>query len=105
MFMIIIYRQGRRAIMMEVDDLTVPTPDWLGPLLNQIEKSTLLQNLNLDVNSYNLRDCCKTFYSSLCREDVTKIILTCHSGSEGWKLQRKYRLTGIYQYQVVILEI
>ncbi|XP_044744754.1 uncharacterized protein LOC123306700 [Coccinella septempunctata] len=91
-------KKGRRAL--PVSTSTEADPDWLHPLLDNIEKSTFLSGLRIEVEKFDLRDCCKTTYSTLIEADIPNILKTCHSGCENWKTYRKYRLTGSRCYSI-----
>lgn len=83
-------------------DFKEPTPDWVHPLITQMKESTFLPSLNLSISGYGLRECCQEFYSGLCGVDFHKILVSCHSGSEEWKMHRKYRLTGEHIKSLII---
>lgn len=53
-----------------------------------------MANLNLSYTNYNLRDCCVGIVKNILEVDPLKTALECEQGSEKWKKERLYRLTG-----------
>lgn len=71
-----------------------PIPDQIKKLFENICQSNFIGALTLNEYITSLRSCCKSNFEKVFQGDPVKLSICTKQGSEKWKFERSFRVTG-----------